>query len=295
MGNSAAEMDANTGTTKQVMRTATAAAKPCQGDSSEFYLITGIIYTDQRGIVNLLKEDVGNVLVWVKLYGVHVTAFSENSLTAIATKIGTPLMLDTYTSDMCTQSWGRSSYARALIEVRADVELKDNIVVAMPKLVGDGFYTCNVHFEYEQKPYRCTCFKVFGHVQDECPKNKVSNVVKNMKKTSQTHRGVPVGPNVGFQPTKKVYRHVSKNNNVSTSGNRKKDTEPTKAVSKSTHLISSFWNTESSSTSTTPIVKKIDKMERLIIDGTATFMDDDGFLLKRVDSLGDHDSDEEFA
>ncbi|GJZ95211.1 reverse transcriptase domain-containing protein [Tanacetum coccineum] len=31
-----------------------------------------------------------------------------------------------------------SSYARALIEVRADVELKDNIVVAMPKHVGGG-------------------------------------------------------------------------------------------------------------------------------------------------------------
>nr|GEY27832.1 hypothetical protein [Tanacetum cinerariifolium] len=28
---------------------ADAAAKPCQGDSSEFYLITGSIYTDQRG------------------------------------------------------------------------------------------------------------------------------------------------------------------------------------------------------------------------------------------------------
>ncbi|GKA03694.1 hypothetical protein Tco_0676475 [Tanacetum coccineum] len=35
------------------MRTASAAAKPCQGDSSEFYLITGSIYTDQRGTVVL--------------------------------------------------------------------------------------------------------------------------------------------------------------------------------------------------------------------------------------------------
>ncbi|GJW86720.1 hypothetical protein Tco_0162060 [Tanacetum coccineum] len=34
-----------------VMRTASAVAKPCQGDSSEFYLITGSIYTDQRGTV----------------------------------------------------------------------------------------------------------------------------------------------------------------------------------------------------------------------------------------------------
>ncbi|GJZ29471.1 hypothetical protein Tco_0574118 [Tanacetum coccineum] len=35
------------------MRTASAAAKPCQGDSSELYLITSNIYTDQRGTVVL--------------------------------------------------------------------------------------------------------------------------------------------------------------------------------------------------------------------------------------------------
>ncbi|GJS71542.1 hypothetical protein Tco_0704383 [Tanacetum coccineum] len=35
------------------LRTASAAAKPCQGDSSEFYLITGSIYTDKRGTVVL--------------------------------------------------------------------------------------------------------------------------------------------------------------------------------------------------------------------------------------------------
>ncbi|GJW52216.1 hypothetical protein Tco_0093567, partial [Tanacetum coccineum] len=35
------------------LRTASAAAKPYQGDSSEFYLITGSIYTDQQGAVVL--------------------------------------------------------------------------------------------------------------------------------------------------------------------------------------------------------------------------------------------------
>ncbi|GJU20872.1 hypothetical protein Tco_1154214 [Tanacetum coccineum] len=35
------------------LRTASAAAKPCQGDSSEFYLITDNIYTDKRGTVIL--------------------------------------------------------------------------------------------------------------------------------------------------------------------------------------------------------------------------------------------------
>nr|GEW05059.1 hypothetical protein [Tanacetum cinerariifolium] len=83
---------------------------------------------------------------------------------------------------MCIQSWGRSSYARALVEVRADVELKDNIMVAMPKLVGGGIL------------YVSACGKVFGHVQDECPKNINLNVVKNMKKPGQATRGVLVGP-----------------------------------------------------------------------------------------------------
>nr|GEW36024.1 hypothetical protein [Tanacetum cinerariifolium] len=46
--------------------------------------------------VNLLKEDVGNVSVWVKLHGVPMTAFSEDGLSAIATKLGIPWMLDSY-------------------------------------------------------------------------------------------------------------------------------------------------------------------------------------------------------
>ncbi|GKA22891.1 zinc finger, CCHC-type containing protein, partial [Tanacetum coccineum] len=102
---------------------------------------------------NLLKEDVSTVPVWVKLYDVPVTAFSEDVLSAIATKLGTPLMLDSYTSDMYMQSWGRSSFARVMIKLRADVEFKDNIVVVMPKITRDDHYTCNVYVEYEWKTY----------------------------------------------------------------------------------------------------------------------------------------------
>ncbi|GJU07546.1 hypothetical protein Tco_1123976 [Tanacetum coccineum] len=74
--------------------------------------------------------------VWLKLHGVSVMAFNEDGLSAIATKIG------------------RSSSARAMIKLRADVELKDTVVVAMPKIIGEGFYTCNIRVEYEWKPPR---------------------------------------------------------------------------------------------------------------------------------------------
>nr|GEU31384.1 hypothetical protein [Tanacetum cinerariifolium] len=79
-------------------------------------------------------------------------AFSEDGLSAIATKLGTPLMLDSYTYDMCMQSWGRSSYARVIIKLRADVELKDNIVMAMPKNNWEGHYTCSGEKKTMKKP-----------------------------------------------------------------------------------------------------------------------------------------------
>ncbi|GKC48855.1 RNA-directed DNA polymerase, eukaryota [Tanacetum coccineum] len=42
----------------------------------------------------------------------------DDGLSVAGTNLGTPLMLESYTSDMCIQSWGRSSYTRALIKVR---------------------------------------------------------------------------------------------------------------------------------------------------------------------------------
>ncbi|GJT11524.1 putative ribonuclease H-like domain-containing protein [Tanacetum coccineum] len=81
--------------------------------------------------------------------------------------------------------YDRSSYARAMIKLRADAELKDNIVAAMPKITQESYYTCNIHVEYEWKPLRCACCKVFGHVLEECPKNISAGATKNLKKTSK--------------------------------------------------------------------------------------------------------------
>ena len=44
---------------------------------------------------------------------------------------------------------------------------------------------------------------------------------------------------------------------------------------------------------TTPIVEKIGKLEKLISDGKATLIDDDGMPLKKVDYAGDHDIEDE--
>ncbi|GKD99075.1 reverse transcriptase domain-containing protein, partial [Tanacetum coccineum] len=206
---------------------------------------------------------------------------------------------------------GRSSYTRAMIEVRADIEFKDTIIVAMSKLSGEGFYTCTICVEYKWKLPRCACCKVFCHIQGLA-------VAKNLKKPSQATKSVSVGSKVGFKPVKE-YRPISKKPTANTSGNKKKGVKPTKEVSNSKPINvlnsvendeelgtnggtsnlasnganssgSSFFKVETSNTSTTPIINNIGKLEKLIIDGKVTYVDDDGKPLKNVDYPGDHDS-----
>ncbi|GJV96428.1 putative reverse transcriptase domain-containing protein [Tanacetum coccineum] len=105
----------------------------------------------------IMKEDMCNVLGWVKFHDILITAFTKDGLSVNATKLGTSLMLD-YKTGMCLESWGRSSYARAMIELRVDVELKDTLVMDIPKLEGGGYTRSIICAEYEWKPPRClTC------------------------------------------------------------------------------------------------------------------------------------------
>ncbi|GJY76400.1 zinc knuckle CX2CX4HX4C containing protein [Tanacetum coccineum] len=76
----------------------------------------------------------------LKLHDVPLQVFEEDGISLIATFIGKPIMLDSYTSSMCKDSWGRSSFARCLIK----------------------------------RPPRCDECKIFGHVHDHCPKKMVN-------------------------------------------------------------------------------------------------------------------------
>ncbi|GJV60156.1 hypothetical protein Tco_1466256 [Tanacetum coccineum] len=81
----------------------------------------------------LKKEEIRNAPVWVKLRHVPIVANSEEGLSLITMQLGKPIMLDSYTSNMCLRSWGRKEYARALIEVSSDKELMESIIISIPK------------------------------------------------------------------------------------------------------------------------------------------------------------------
>ncbi|GKA80496.1 hypothetical protein Tco_0787188 [Tanacetum coccineum] len=151
---------------------------------------------------------------------------------------------------------GKSSYVRVMIELRTDVELKDNIVVVMPKITREGHYICNVLVEYEWKPPRCASCKVFGHIHEECPKNTGVGENKTIKKHSQTSRVLNLVDNDEELSTNRGTTNLV-NNGATSSG-------------------SSFMNVDNSSTGTTPIIDKIGKFEELLTSGQAILVDETG-------------------
>ncbi|GJR78678.1 FAR1-related sequence 5-like protein [Tanacetum coccineum] len=171
----------------------------------------------------------------------------RDGLSAIATKLGTLLMIDSYTSDMCMQSWGRSSYARVMIELQADVELKDTIMVAMPKLVGEGFY---IVLRISSRMWRRT-----RRILD-----KLLEVFSGKKK-----QVVVANKEVSILNPFDVLNSVEKDDELGTNGGHLKSARngPNYDVFPSDH---GFFYVASNSTSTTPIVERFDKIERQIID-----------------------------
>ncbi|GJS41528.1 zinc knuckle CX2CX4HX4C containing protein [Tanacetum coccineum] len=118
----------------------------------------------------LTRDDTTSVPIWVKFHNVPIMAFSKDGLSLITSKLGKPIMLDAYTNTMCLESWGRSSFARALIEVTLDQDLKKSIVIAIPLPNRAGHKKITIDVEYEWKPPICVDCKIFGHVHEQCPK-----------------------------------------------------------------------------------------------------------------------------
>ncbi|GKB63612.1 hypothetical protein Tco_0919798 [Tanacetum coccineum] len=150
----------------------------------------------------------------------------------------------------------------------------------------------------------------------ECLKNPGLGVVKNLRSLAML-----LDVFRSFKPAKE-YRLILEKHIANTSGNKKKGVEPTKegsnlnlfdvfnsvdndgelgtnggtsnlASNTANSSGSSFWNVETSSTRTTPIVDRFRKIEKLIMDGKLTLVNNDGKPLKKVDYPGDHDSEDE--
>ncbi|GKB19987.1 putative reverse transcriptase domain-containing protein [Tanacetum coccineum] len=127
--------------------------------------------------MSLSKDDVKKVPVWVKMLKLPIVAYTKDGLSRITSQIRRPIMVDSFTSEMCDATWGRMGYARALIEISADKALKQEVVMAVPIEDGAGHTLERIKLEYEWKPPLCLECHVFGHDSNSCPK-KAHEAVK---------------------------------------------------------------------------------------------------------------------
>nr|GEV86531.1 putative reverse transcriptase domain-containing protein [Tanacetum cinerariifolium] len=130
----------------------------------------------------------------------------QDGISLIATYLRKPIMLDSYTSSMCKDSWGRSSFARCLTEIILAADFMESITICIPDLDGPGHTKETIRVEYEWKPPRCPTCNIFGHTGEKSPKKVVTNPVMNVTNVT----------NEGFQ--KVVNR--KRNNKGSLAGNK---------------------------------------------------------------------------
>ncbi|GJX19582.1 RNA-directed DNA polymerase, eukaryota, reverse transcriptase zinc-binding domain protein [Tanacetum coccineum] len=103
---------------------------------------------------SLQKEEMTCILIWDKLHDVPIQVFKEDGISLIATYLGKPIMLDSYTSSMYKESWG------------------------------PGHTKETIRVEYEWKPPRCPTCNIFGHTGETCPNKVVTNLVMNDTKVT---------------------------------------------------------------------------------------------------------------
>ncbi|XP_024963569.1 uncharacterized protein LOC112503802 [Cynara cardunculus var. scolymus] len=101
--------------------------------------------------------------LWIKFFNIPLVAFNREGISRIASAVGIPLRLDACTASTCDKAWGRTNFAKVLVDVWAVGEIQRQIEVVIPRLSGNGEDIIKVVLEYDWVPSQCSKCKVFGH------------------------------------------------------------------------------------------------------------------------------------
>ncbi|GKA72537.1 RNA-directed DNA polymerase, eukaryota, reverse transcriptase zinc-binding domain protein [Tanacetum coccineum] len=126
--------------------------------------------------------------LWVRLCNLPFEAWSINGISALASRIGKPLIMDAMTASMCKHVTGRIRYARVLIEVQVKKDLPEKINVVYQNALKETIGHKTVQVRYDWTPPLCIECGVFGHSQVQSKKTVKQNEVNQTKATTQTIR-----------------------------------------------------------------------------------------------------------
>ncbi|GJY66712.1 zinc knuckle CX2CX4HX4C containing protein [Tanacetum coccineum] len=139
----------------------------------------------QKWSVNMKldKTDPDKIPLWVKLCDVPLEAWTVKGISALASRLGKSLVMDSVTTKMCKQGNGKVGYVRVLVEVSAKKELTDVTEVVYKNSMGEVHCRKSVKVVYGWKPPTCCDCGVFGHMLRNCHKKEPSKT--NVQKENE--------------------------------------------------------------------------------------------------------------
>ncbi|GJV78567.1 RNA-directed DNA polymerase, eukaryota, reverse transcriptase zinc-binding domain protein [Tanacetum coccineum] len=132
------------------------------------------------------EEGLNNVVNSGPWMIVPIEAWTVKGISALASIIRKPLIMDYVTASKCKQGVGLVRFARVLIKVNAKKEMSDNVEVVYKSSKGSFQCRKNIKVIYDWKSPVCTDCGVFGHDDRKCPKKVAINLIKDRSEKSET-------------------------------------------------------------------------------------------------------------
>ncbi|KAM6562899.1 hypothetical protein CsatB_022897 [Cannabis sativa] len=173
-------------------------------------LAGGYIFFNKRPVImkawdpnlNLKKEDIRIVPIWIQLEDLELKYWGQKSLFKIVGQLGKPIM-----EDAITKERDKLTFPRVLIEVSMQQEFPDLIYFD-----NEHGNEVSVAVKYEWKPIVCKHCQGMGHASEDCRRKEGKRqewVVKDKSKTSEM--GAKLQKHNGdFQPVTKGWKPKNK-------------------------------------------------------------------------------------
>lgn len=118
--------------------------------------------------------------VWIKLPCLNIQLWTKKGLSKIASALGKPM-----STDGLTDKKGMLNYARILVEIELNAPVKQFLKCKLP----DGtFYKQQILYEW--MPTQCGNCNLWGHKEENCPKDKPQTAVTMEPNIEPLQRGL---------------------------------------------------------------------------------------------------------
>nr|GEU83915.1 DNA-directed DNA polymerase [Tanacetum cinerariifolium] len=119
-----------------------------------------------ESVVNSRPWMLNNKPFFVQKWDIHTT----NGISALASRLGKPLLMDNVTAKICKKGVGRVKYARVLVEVAAAKKVPNEIEVIYRDKDKVELCRKKIIVKFDWIPIRCSKCCVFGHDLQTCGK-----------------------------------------------------------------------------------------------------------------------------